>query len=147
MAGTKSVSRIARTLLIALAALLAVGMVGSLFMGVRATSQAKAAATEQARSIVENSLPIVLAPSDVATPASDAHADLITQAITPVVLDPTAYDVVTIWSDSGTIVFATDRSLIGQRPEESRTVVHDATTRGTVTTEQHDGYLDRKSVV
>ena len=41
MAGQKNIYRIARTLLLALAALLAVGAVGSMFMGSRAVSQAK----------------------------------------------------------------------------------------------------------
>lgn len=139
MAGQKSVYRLARTLLLALAALLAVGAIGSLFMGVRAATQAKEAATDQAKSIVENSLPIVLSPSDVSSPASDARADLITMKITPVVMDPSAFDDVAIWSTDGTIVYATDHQLIGQRPEEARTAVHEATTRGTVTSEQHDG--------
>ncbi len=139
MAGQKSVYRIARTLLLALAALLAAGAVGSLFMGVRATNQAKQAATSQARSIVENSLPLVLSPSDVSSPATESEADAITLHITPVVMDPTAYDDVAIWSTDGTIVYATDHALIGQRPEEARTAVHDATSRGTVTSEQRDG--------
>ena len=116
MAGQKSIYRIARTLLLALAALLAVGAVGSMFMGSRAISQAKTAAVDQARTIVENSLPITLAPSDVISPASDAKADLITSHITPVLLDPSAWDDVAIWSLDGQIVYATDRSLIGQRP-------------------------------
>ncbi len=139
MAGQKSVYRLARTLLLALAALLAVGAIGSVFLGIHATNQAKQAATAQAKSIVENSLPIVLAPSDVASPVTAAHADDITMNITPVVMDPTAFDDVAIWSTDGTIVYATDQQLIGQRPEEARTAVHDATTKGTVTSEQHDG--------
>ena len=89
MAGQRNIYRIARTLLLALAALLAVGAVGSMFLGSRAVSQAKAAAVDQAQTIVENSLPLALAPSDVTAPATDAKADLITAKITPVLLDPT----------------------------------------------------------
>ena len=92
MAAQKSIYRIARTLLLALAALLAVGAVGSMFMGSRAVSQAKTAAVDQARTIVENSLPITLAPSDVVSAATDSKADLITSRITPVLLDPSAWD-------------------------------------------------------
>ena len=139
MAAQKSIYRIARTLLLALAALLAVGAVGSMFMGSRAVSQAKTAAVDQARTIVENSLPITLAPSDVVSAATDSKADLITSKITPVLLDPSAWDDVAIWSLDGQIVYATDRSLIGQRPDEARSSVRDATENGTVSSEQRDG--------
>ena len=139
MAGQRNIYRIARTLLLALAALLAVGAVGSMFMGARAVNDAKAGIVDQARTIVEDSLPVVLSPQDLSSPATDARADLITAKITPVLLDPTAFDDVAIWSTDGTIVYSTDRSLIGQRPEEARTSVRDATERGTISTEQTDG--------
>ncbi len=139
MAGQRSIYRIARTLLLALAALLAVGAVGSMFLGSRAVSQAKASAVDQARTIVDNSLPLTLSPGDVGSPATDAKADLITAKITPVILDPSAWDDVAIWSLDGQIVYSTDRSLIGQRPEEARTSVRDATERGITSSEQNDG--------
>ena len=139
MAGQKNIYRIARTLLLALAALLAVGAVGSMFLGSRAVSQAKASAVDQARTIVENSLPLTLSPGDVSAPATDSKADLITAKITPVLLDPSAWDDVAIWSLDGQIVYSTDRSLIGQRPEEARTKVRDATESGTVSSEQSGG--------
>ena len=139
MAGTRSVYRIARTMLLALAALLAVGAVGSILLSVQAINQAKSNAVDQARSIVENSLPLVLSPTDVNSEATDSEADQITVKITPVVLDPTTYDDVAIWSTDGTIVYATDHSLIGQRPDEARSAVTDATTHGTVSWDQRDG--------
>ncbi len=139
MAGQRSIYRIARTLLLALAALLAVGAVGSMFLGSRAVNQAKASAVDQARTIVENSLPLTLAPGDVSAPATDSKADLITAKITPVILDPSAWDDVAIWSLDGQIVYSTDRSLIGQRPEEARTSVRDATERGIISSEQNGG--------
>jgi hypothetical protein len=139
MAGERSIYRIARTLLLALVTLLALGAAGSMFMGSRAVSQAKADAVEQARTIIEDSLPITLAPTDLTAAAGDTKADLITSKITPVVLDPTAWDDVAIWSTDGMIVYSTDRSLIGQRPEEARTSVRDATERGLVSSEQRDG--------
>ncbi len=139
MAGTRSVYRIARTMLLVLAALLAVGAIASILLSVNAINQAKTNAVDQARSIVENSLPLVLSPSDVNSTASSTEADQITVKITPVVLDPTPYDDVAIWSTDGTIVYATDRALIGQRPDEARSAVTDATTRGTVSWDQRDG--------
>ena len=139
MAGQKNIYRIARTMLLALVALLAVGAVGSMFLGSRAVSQAKASAVDQARTIVENSLPLTLAPGDVSAPATDSKADLITAKITPVLLDPSPWDDVAIWSLDGQIVYSTDRSLIGQRPEEARTKVRDATESGTVSSEQSGG--------
>jgi hypothetical protein len=139
MANTRSVYRIARTMLLASAALLAVGAVGSILLSVQAINHAKSNAVDQARFIVETSLPIILSPSDVASVVTDTRADLITDKITSVVLDPTPYDSVAIWSTDGTIVYATDRSLIGQRPEEARSAVTEATTRGTVSWDQRDG--------
>ncbi|MGZ5212159.1 MAG: hypothetical protein ACXWXM_00215 [Actinomycetota bacterium] len=139
MAGQRNIYRIARTLLLALAALLVVGAVGSIFLGSRAVGQAKDSAVDQAQTIVENSLPITLSPGDVSAPATDAKADLITAKITPVLLDPTPWDDVAIWSLDGQIVYSTDRSLIGQRPEEARSSVRDATERGTISSEQNGG--------
>lgn len=139
MPGQRNVYRIARTLLLALAALLAVGAMGSILMGTRAVDQAKQSAVDQARTIVENSLPLALSPADVSSPASVSKADTITAKITPVLLDPTPWDDVAIWSTDGTIVYSTDRSLIGQRPEEARASVRDATERGTISAEQRDG--------
>jgi hypothetical protein len=139
MAGQRNIYRLARTLLLTLAALLAFGAVGSMFLGAKAIEQAKQSAAEQAQTIADNSLSLVLQPGDVLSPASASRADLITANITPVLLDPTAWDDVAIWSTDGTIVYSTDRSLIGQRPEEARTSVHNTTTRGTVSSEQNNG--------
>ena len=139
MAGQRSIYRNARSLLQALAALLVVGVLGSMFMGSRAVNEAKDAVVEQARTIVEDSLPIVLLPSDLSDAAGDVKADSITSRITPVLLDPTAFDDVAIWSTDGMIVYSTDRSLIGQRPEEARTSVRDATERGSISTQERDG--------
>ena len=139
MAGQRNIYRFARTLLLALAALLAVGAIGSMFLGSRAISQARDSAIDQARTIVENSLPLTLSPGDVGAPATDSKADLITAKITPVLLDPSAWDDVAIWSLDGQIVYSTDRSLIGQRPEEARSSVRDATERGMTSSEQSDG--------
>ena len=94
---------------------------------------------DQARPIVEDSLPVVLSPQDVSDAATDARADLITAKITPVLLDPTQFDDVAIWSTDGMIVYSTDSSLIGQRPDEARTSVRNATERGAISTEQTDG--------
>ena len=54
-------------------------------------------------------------------------------------MDPSAWDDVAIWSLDGQIVYATDRSLIGQRPDEARSSVRDATESGTISSEQTDG--------
>jgi chromosome segregation ATPase len=139
MAGQRNIYRLARTLLLTLAALLAVGAIGSMFLGAKAIDQAKKIAIEQAQTITSDSLSLALLPSDVVSPASTSRADLITAHLTPVLFDPTPWDDVAIWSTEGTIVYSTDRSLIGQRPEEARTSVHNTTTRGTVSAEQNNG--------
>jgi hypothetical protein len=139
MAGQRTIYKNARTLLQALAVLLIVGALGSMFMGSRAVNEAKDAIVEQARTIVDDSLTVVLAPSDLTDAAGDAKADAITARITPVLLDPTAFDDVAIWSTDGMIVYSTDRSLIGQRPEEARTSVRAATEQGSISTQERDG--------
>jgi chromosome segregation ATPase len=138
MAGTSSVYRIARSLLIGLTAVLAIGVIGSFYMGVRATNAARTLARDEAVAIVDNSLPFVFTTSDLATPASDTKADEIDMELARVIYDPTAFDDVAIYSPSGTIVYATDPSLIGQRPTEARDPVR-AAARGVVTVDQSDG--------
>ncbi len=138
MAGTSSVYRIARSLLIGLTAVLAIGVIGSFYMGVRATNAARTLARDEAVSIVDNSLPFIFTTSDLVTPASDTKADEIDTDLAQVIYDPTAYDDVAIYSPSGTIVYATDHDLIGQRPTEARDPVR-AAARGVVTIDQRDG--------
>ncbi|MFN8233280.1 MAG: hypothetical protein U0V56_07355 [Actinomycetota bacterium] len=138
MAGTNSVYRIARSLLIGLTAVLAIGVIGSFYMGVRATNAARTLARDEAVSIVDNSLPFVFTTSDLVTPASDTKADEIDTDLARVIYDPTSYDDVAIYSPSGTIIYATDHGLIGQRPTEARDPVR-AAARGVVTMDQGDG--------
>ena len=99
MAGQRNIYRIARTLLLALAALLAVGAVGSMFLGSRAVSQAKAAAVDQAarpssRTPCRSRWRRATSP----LPRPTRRPISITARITPVLLDPTAWDDVAIWS-------------------------------------------------
>jgi signal transduction histidine kinase len=138
MAGTSSVYRIARSLLIGLTAVLAIGVIGSFYMGVRATNAARQAARDDAVAIVDNSLPFIFTTADLATPASDTKADEMSADLARVVYDPTPFDDVAIYSPDGTIIYATDTRLIGQRPTEARDPVR-AAARGVVTIDQSDG--------
>jgi hypothetical protein len=47
---------------------------------------------------------------------------------------------VEIWNEDGTIVFATDRSLVGQRTESMRTTIHDARIRGSMKAVEGDAF-------
>ena len=137
MSGRRSDASIARSMLFVLAPLLVAGITISLVMGQRATNDSKAIAIAQARDIVTRSLPLVLSTQDVSAPVTAIHAEQITQAITPVVLDPSPFDEVTIWSADATIVYSTDSSKIGQSPEEERATVRAVVGGGVSSTDKN----------
>src|SRR5712691_8442134 len=137
MSGRRGDASIARSMLFVLAPLLVAGITISLVMGQRATNDSKAIAIAQARDIVTRSLPLVLSTQDVSAPVTAIHAEQITQAITPVVLDPSPFDEVTIWSADATIVYSTDSSKIGQSPEEERATVRAVVGGGVSSTDKN----------
>ena len=113
MAGGKYGYGVARTLLIALAVLLVVGVGGSLFMGSRERIDARDAVVEQAATITDSSLTLVFRPEDTMAEATPTRASELTDKIGPVVLDPSDFDMVTLYDPSGTILYSVDESRIG----------------------------------
>ena len=95
IASLKSYSRIARVLLGVLGALLIVGIIGSLLMGVRAKRTAQDMVVSQARSIADSSLSLVFEPSDLTAPVGSIRAAELTEQIQGVVVDPSDVDQVT----------------------------------------------------
>ena len=113
IASLKSYSRIARVLLGVLGALLIVGIIGSLLMGVRAKGTAEDMVVSQARAIADSSLSLVFEPTDLTAPVGAIRAAELTDQIQGVVVDPSDFDQVTVYSPEGTILYSTEEGRIG----------------------------------
>ena len=106
---------LARRIHIALIALLVIGVAGSFWMSVRARSTAEDRAVEQAQVIADSSLTLVFRPDDLQHDATSERIRELTRSIDDVVLDPSDFDTVTLFSGSGEILFSTEDGNIGQR--------------------------------
>ena len=113
MAGTRHGYGVARSLLVALAVLLVAGAAGSLLMGSRERNDARDAITEQAATITDSSLTLVFRPEDTMAQASESRAGDLTDRIGPVVLEPSDFDMVTLYDPNGTVLYSVDESRIG----------------------------------
>lgn len=112
MAG-KNIYKTARALLITLAILLVLGIAGSVYMGMRAVSDAEAAVIAQARTIADRSLTLIFRPEDTYGPASDVRAATLSSKVESAVLDPSEFTEVTLWSPDGAIIYSTEEGRIG----------------------------------
>ena len=126
IASLKSYSRIARVLLGVLGALLIVGIIGSLLMGVRAKRTAQDMVVSQARSIADSSLSLVFEPSDLTAPVGSIRAAELTEQIQGVVVDPSDFDQVTVYSPEGTILYSTEEGRIGNELPGEKDHIRDA---------------------
>lgn len=113
IASLKGYSRIARTVLAVLACLLAVGIVGSILMGIRAKAATVDQTVDQASRITENSLSLAFVPGDVDGPVSSQRAAELSDQVRAIVLDPSEFTDVTLLNPAGTILYSTKLSLIG----------------------------------
>jgi hypothetical protein len=140
MPGSKNGNGVARNLLIGAAALLLVGILGSLYMGARAASAQERTAVDEAQTIADRSLGLVFRPDDLLGPASQARASDLTDKIGAVVVDPSNFDGVTLWSEDGEILYSTDQGLIGNTLDGQRDRVREAI-KGKAQTQINDGTL------
>ncbi len=113
IASLKGYGRIARAVLGIIAGLLVLGIVGSLLMGARATDSARNDIVAQATSIADSSLTLAFTPDDLSGPVSLDRAIDLTEQIQSIVVDPSAFDAVTLLSPEGTILYSTATSRIG----------------------------------
>lgn len=116
----KNETSIAKVASIGLTVLLLTGVLGSLVMGARSRSAALEDTVTQARAIADGSLSLVFRPDDLDAIASDARADLLTDQIGTVVIDPSGFDTVTLWSPDAVILYASEEGRIGNRLEGER---------------------------
>jgi hypothetical protein len=106
---------LARRVHVALIGLLVLGVAGSFWMGVRARSTAEIRAVEQAQVIADSSLTLVFKPDDLQHDASPERIRELSRSIDDVVLDPSDFETVTLFSGSGEILFSTEDGNIGLR--------------------------------
>lgn len=126
MPAKKNETGIAKIVLIGLALLLLTGVVGSIVMGSRARGAAVEDAVTQARAITDSSLALVFKPDDIDAPASDLRADNLSDEIQAVVVDPSDFDTVTLWSPGGQILYTTEQGRIGNQLDGERDRIREA---------------------
>ncbi|HVF08117.1 MAG TPA: hypothetical protein VNC60_06025 [Actinomycetota bacterium] len=136
----KNETSLAKIASIGLTVLLLTGVLGSLVMGARSRSAALEDTVTQARAIAEGSLSLVFRPDDLDAIVSDARADLLTDQIGTVVIDPSNFDTVTLWSPDAEILYASEEGRIGNRLEGERDRIRTAI-RGNPQTRVSDGIV------
>ena len=143
IASLKGYGRIARTLLAALGALLVLGIIGSLLMGVHARHSARDQIVHQAQTIADSSLTLAFTPTDLTGPASAERASQLTAQIQAIVIDPSDFESVTLYSPEGTILYSTATSRIGTQLPGEKDSIKEAL-RGVPLTSEFDGTLSVK---
>lgn len=138
IASLKGYGRIARTVLGVIAGLLVMGIVGSLLMGVRATDAARDEVISQATSIADSSLTLAFTPEDLTGAVELDRAIELTEQIQAIVVDPSAFDAVTLFSPEGTILYSTATSRIGTQLPGEQTRIREAL-KGTAQVSDVDG--------
>jgi hypothetical protein len=100
---------------LALIVLLVVGVGGSYWMSTRARSAAQTRATDQAQVIADSSLTLVFRPDDLEHQASVDRVRELARSIDDVVLEPSDFETVSLFSASGQVLFSTKDGEIGHR--------------------------------
>jgi hypothetical protein len=80
----------------------------------------------QARSIADSSLSLVFEPTDLTAPVGSIRATELTDQIQGVVVDPSDFDQVTIYSPEGTILYSTEEGRIGNELPGEKDHIKDA---------------------
>jgi hypothetical protein len=119
-------SGIGRIVPVGLAALLLIGILGSIVMGIRARNAAIASTENQAGAIASSSLTLVLRPDDLDAVATGLRIPNLTDQIGTVVVEPSDFDAVTLWSPEGTILYSTDEGRIGNQLDGERERIKEA---------------------
>ncbi|MEX1265135.1 MAG: hypothetical protein WEE66_14580 [Actinomycetota bacterium] len=136
----KNETGIAKIASIGLTILLLTGVLGSLVMGARSRSAALEDTVTQARAIADGSLSLVFRPEDLDAVASAERADALTDQIGMVVIDPSNFETVTLWSPNAEILYATEEGRIGNRLDGERDRIR-AAVRGNPQTWVADGIV------
>ncbi len=136
----KNETGIAKIASIGLTILLLTGVLGSLVMGARSRSAALEDTVTQAGAIADGSLSLVFRPDDLDAVASDLRADILSDQIGRVVIDPSDFETVTLWSPTAEILYATEEGRIGNQLDGERERIRSAL-RGNPQTRVADGVV------
>jgi hypothetical protein len=126
MVTMKNEMSIAKIASIGLTILLLTGLLGSLVMGARSRGTALEDAVTQAGAIADGSLSLVFRPDDLDAVASDVRAEVLSDQIGTVVIDPSDFETVTLWSPNAEILYATEEGRIGNQLEGERDRIRSA---------------------
>jgi chromosome segregation ATPase len=119
IASLKGYGRIARAVLAVIGGLLIAGILGSLYMSYRATEQAEQQVATQAATLADSSLALAFSPEDLRAPVTPERAIELAGQVQSIVIDPSDFTDITLYSPTGTILYSTSQSLIGtQLPGE-----------------------------
>jgi len=140
IASLKGYGKIARALLAALGIFLVLGIAGSLWMGARARTSARDEIVHQAQAITDSSLSLAFQPSDLSDPVSADRANALSADIKSIVIDPSDFEDVTLYSPEGTILYSTQTSRIGNNLPGEKDAIKDAL-RGIPQTTDFDGTM------
>lgn len=126
IASLKGYGRIARTGLAFIGGLLMIGIIGSLYMSYRAADQAEAQIATQAATIADSSLALAFEPEDLRAPVSAERAVELAGQVRSIIIDPSDFTDVTLYSPTGTILYSTSQSLIGTQLPGERIRIQEA---------------------
>ena len=140
IASLKGYGKIARALLAALGVFLILGIVGSMWMGSKARTSARDEIVHQAQAITDSSLSLAFQPSDLSNPATADRANALSDDIKSIVIDPSDFQDVTLYSPEGTILYSTQTSRIGNNLPGEKDTIKEAL-RGIPQTTDFDGTM------
>ncbi len=140
IASLKGYGKIARALLAALGVFLILGIAGSMWMGSKARTSARDEIVHQAQAITDSSLSLAFQPSDLSNPATADRANALSDDIKSIVIDPSDFQDVTLYSPEGTILYSTQTSRIGNNLPGEKDTIKEAL-RGIPQTTDFDGTM------
>ncbi len=140
IASLKGYGRIARTVLAILGGLLLLGIVGSFIMSIRAGDQAREAVVAQASTLADSSLSLAFSPEDLSQPVDPTRAVELAGQVQSIVIDPSEFTDVTLFTPEGTVLYSTKQSLIGTQMPGERERIKEAL-RGVPQTKESDGTI------
>jgi hypothetical protein len=125
---------------VALATLLFVGIVVSMFLGARSRSNAVTQATKDAELTAQTELAPLLLPRDLMAPIVGDRAEELTAAIDDKIMKTTEVGRVRIYSSLGRVLYSADPKMVGTRPSFLRDLTFQVV-NGDAQTKVHSGLL------
>jgi signal transduction histidine kinase len=138
IASLRAYGTIARAILSALVGALVLATGATTYMAMQARSSATEAVVQQAWSIAQGSLTLAFTPDDLADPVSPERAAEISAQMQAIVVDPSPFDDVTVYSPDAEILYSTHESLISSDLPGQKDAIREAM-RGTARVTSGDG--------